>query len=80
MSNQRLMKAKEKAGDGYAKTNAIDPPPGFDTDQSATDDAEVYAPTARNACPMKPSLFEARANLDGRIDRAVFRLDDGHTG
>ena len=23
MSNQRLMKAKEKAGDGYAKTNAI---------------------------------------------------------
>ena len=22
MSNQRLMKAKEKAGDGYAKTNA----------------------------------------------------------
>ena len=27
MSNQRLMKAKEKAGDGYAKTNAIAPPP-----------------------------------------------------
>ena len=26
MSNQRLMKAKEKAGDGYAKTNAIAPP------------------------------------------------------
>ena len=25
MSNQRLMKAKEKAGDGYAKTNAIAP-------------------------------------------------------
>ena len=24
MSNQRLMKAKEKAGDGYAKTNAIE--------------------------------------------------------
>ena len=23
MSNQRLMKVKEKAGDGYAKTNAI---------------------------------------------------------
>ena len=30
MSNQRLMKVKEKAGDGYAKTNAIAPaaPPG----------------------------------------------------
>ena len=28
MSNQRLMKAKEKAGDGYAKTNAIAPGPG----------------------------------------------------
>ena len=27
MSNQRLMKAKEKAGDGYAKTNAIASPP-----------------------------------------------------
>ena len=27
MSNQRLMKEKEKAGDGYAKTNAIAPPP-----------------------------------------------------
>ena len=26
MSNQRLMKVKEKAGDGYAKTNAIAPP------------------------------------------------------
>ena len=28
MSNQRLMKAKEKAGDGYAKTNAIAPQGG----------------------------------------------------
>ena len=27
MSNQRLMKVKEKAGDGYAKTNAIARPP-----------------------------------------------------
>ena len=26
MSNQRIMKAKETAGDGYAKTNAIAPP------------------------------------------------------
>ena len=29
MSNQRLMKAKGKAGDGYAKTNAIAPPHGI---------------------------------------------------
>ena len=38
-------------------------PRGFDTDQFATDDAEVYAPAARNACPMKPSLFEGERTL-----------------
>ena len=36
MSNQRLMKAKEKAGDGYAKTNAIAPPGG------AMDDTRLF--------------------------------------
>ena len=42
MSNQRLMKAKEKAGDGYAKTNAIAPP-----------DAGAIA-LSRPCCPQRP--------------------------
>ena len=42
MSNQRLMKVKEKAGDGYAKTNAIAPPP-LDTSASRVRRARCYA-------------------------------------
>ena len=33
MSNQRLKKAREKTGDGYAKTNAIVRGAGFDRDR-----------------------------------------------
>ena len=41
MSNQRLMKVKEKAGDGYAKTNAIGPSAGDHARESHMTDSEA---------------------------------------
>ena len=45
MSNQRLMKAKEKAGDGYAKTNAIGKG-GLESRDGGTDDGRIRSALA----------------------------------
>ena len=53
MSNQRLMKVKEKAGDGYAKTNAIAPPPHGNSEMPASDPS----PTHRTGSNQTPRYF-----------------------
>ena len=49
MSNQRLMKAKEKAGDGYAKTNAIEGGYGITPLRAREADRALPAPSRRLA-------------------------------